>query len=190
MDPSSMLFFISRRYSPFVFAEKMLGDNDMNLLFEAAGKAPSSFNDQPWCFLYASKNDQEHYELFYECLNEGNMKWAHSAPVLALSMTRKLYSRNKHENAMAKYEAGMAVGNLLTQAMSMGIYVHQMGGYDKELARLNLDIPDDIDILTMMAIGYPGNVKSLPEDLKERASKRTTRRPVDHFVFKGAYPKI
>ena len=82
----------------------------------------------------------------------------------------------------------MAAGNLLTQAMSLGIYAHQMGGFDTAMAKKNLEIPDGYEPIAMMALGYPGDASVLPEDLQERAARRTDRRPLPQFAGKGKFP--
>jgi hypothetical protein len=76
---------------------------------------------------------------------------------------------------------------MLVQAISMGIFVHQMAGYDKDLAKKLLKIPDGFETLAMMAIGYPDDPMTLPEELQERAIKRTGRRSVEEFVFSGEF---
>jgi nitroreductase len=165
----------------------MIEEDDIRSLFRAAGLAPSSFNNQPWVFLYATAKEPDLYRLFFDCLASANRIWAHTAPVLALVLVRKHYAHNNRENHTARFEAGIAVGNLLVQAMSAGIYVHPMGGFDKYAARANLNIPDDYDTITMMALGYPGDASLLPPELHERASTRTGRKPVDAFLFKGMF---
>jgi nitroreductase len=189
MDSAVLLPYIDGRYSPFTFSDKMIEEDTIRILFKAAGRAPSSFNDQPWYFLYATKQYPEMFKQYYECLAAGNQKWAYTAPVLALSLARTYYTRNNKANPMSGFETGMAVGNLLVQAMSMGIYVHQMGGFDKEKARANLNIPVDFDLLTMMAIGFPGDPAALPAELYERATRRTGRKAVNEFVFSGKFPE-
>jgi nitroreductase len=188
MTAPTLLPIISGRYSPFAFTDQVIEDAGIRLLFEAAGRAPSSFNDQPWQFLYATKQDPENYKLFFECLAEGNKKWAFTAPVLSLVIARTFFTRNHKPNKLAFYETGMAVGNLMVQAMSMGIYLHQIGGYDKAKAKLDLDIPEGFEPLTMMAIGYPGDPSDLPQELLERANTRTQRKPVDDYTFIGKFP--
>jgi nitroreductase len=187
MIQPSLLSYISERYSPFAFSREGVDEQKLKIMFEAAGKAPSTFNNQPWYFLYGSKREPDKYALFFECINDVNKKWAQSAPVLALNVARDHYVKNGRKNPYALYETGMATANMLIQALSMGIYIHQMGGYDKEMDKKLLKIPEGFEPLAMMAMGYPADPVDLPEEIQERATKRTGRRPVEEFVFSGEF---
>jgi nitroreductase len=177
--------FISHRYSPTAFDKRVPTKEDLLILFEAAQKAPSAFNEQPWRFIYTTTDDQPAHRKFLDCLVDANKLWAKTAPVLALSLAKKTLTRNGKPNFYAHYDTGMAIGNLLVQAMSQGLYVHQMGGYDRNKAISNLEIPDDFEPMAMMAIGYPGNLADLPAELHERAIKRSVRKNIDEVVYYG-----
>jgi len=164
---------ISSRRSPFTFSDKIPDNETLDSLFLAASRAPSGFNRQPWRFLLAVKGEKAYTELF-SILNEGNRRWANEAPVLVLVLTIR-ETKERGTNSFAGYEAGMAVGNLLVQAAANGLLVHQMGGYDRDLARKHFAVPDTYDLLTVMAIGYPGNEANLPLDFKERGIRSSAR---------------
>ncbi len=51
-------------------------------LFEAARWAPSSYNDQPWRFIYAKRNTK--YGKIFNLLAEPNKIWAKNAAVLVV----------------------------------------------------------------------------------------------------------
>ena len=50
------------RWSPRSMTGEELNDNEIMTLFEAARWAPSSFNNQPWRFIYAKRNT--HFQPF------------------------------------------------------------------------------------------------------------------------------
>lgn len=187
MSQQKILSLISDRYSPMAFSEKVPSNKDMESIFSAAIHAPSAFNEQPWRFVYASKEDIGSYNDFFNCLVDANKIWAVNAPVLALSIAKKTLSLNGKANPYAMYDAGMAVGNILVQAMSLGIFIHQMGGYDKEMARTNLGIPDDFEPIAMMALGYQGDPSKLPAELQQRATKRSSRKNIEEVVYYGRF---
>jgi len=172
---------IEKRKSPFIFLDKMPDEADLNLLFSAASRAPSGFNRQPWRFMLALKGTEQ-YKLLLETLTESNQRWASTAPVLVLALSLA-ETVERGRNPYAAYEAGMAVGNLLVQAEALGLVVHQMGGYDKDLARKRFGLGANYELLTVMAIGYHGDPESLPEDLKDREARKSTRLGLDEIVF-------
>ena len=176
---------ISARRSPLAYSNIPLEPEKIYALFEAARWAPSSFNEQPWRFIYALKEDPAEFETLLDSLIEGNRVWAKNAPMLVLSIARMVFSRNGRPNKHAFHDVGLSVGNLLLQATSMGLMVHQMGGFSIEKVKQGLAIPEGFEPVAMMAIGYPGNVEELPEDLRSREMQQRVRNPLEKFVFKG-----
>ena len=178
---------ISKRKSIVSFSPEIPVNEDLMLLFEAARWAPSSRNQQPWRFIYATREKQEEYDRFFNLLDEGNKNWVHSAPILALSVVEAISDYKNRPNRFAFHDLGMAIGNLLLQATAMGIFVHQMGGYDVEGARNAFDIPERFEPVAMMAIGYRGEIDHLPMELKRKELQKRTRRELGEFVFRGGW---
>jgi nitroreductase len=154
----------------------------ITLLFEAARWAPSSYNAQPWKFIYGYKGD-DMYPLLFGLIYETNQVWAKTAPVLILSMAEMIPPGRTSINKYAFHDTGMAVGNLLVQATDMGLYVHQMGGYDHQSARTVLNLPETYDPVAMMAVGYKGNPDILPKNVAARENQKRERNPQETFVF-------
>ncbi|MFW5821641.1 MAG: nitroreductase family protein [Bacteroidota bacterium] len=184
---NKILNLIKKRKSIVSFSPEIPTQEEIALLFDAARWAPSSRNAQPWRFIYATRKYGEEYDRFFNLLYEGNQLWAHSAPVLALSVAEVISEYKSKPNRYAFHDLGMAVGNLLTQATSMGIYVHQMGGFDVEGARKAFNIPERFEPGAMIAIGYPGEIDHLPMELKRRELQKRTRKEVDEIVFRGTW---
>lgn len=145
---------IANRFSPTTFTKQALSDNQLLTLFTAAGKAASAFNEQPWRFVYAHKQDKEAFNNILACLSEGNQQWAKNAAVLIVSSAKKTHAQNHKPNGTNKHDLGLAVGNLLAQATAMGLHVHQMSGFSAEKACNNLNIPKEFEPVTAIAIGY------------------------------------
>lgn len=180
---NKLLEIISQRYSPLAFSEKNIADNDMEILFKAASRAPSAFNEQPWRFLPVRKSDGQVYRVLLDSLAELNKIWAKTAPVLMLVLAQKQYTHNGKENFFHLYDTGMAVGNLLAQAMNMGIYTHQMGGFNPEFIRDSLKISSELSIIAVMALGYPGDHELLPENLRQRGLMPGARKSLEEIVL-------
>ena len=95
---------LSRRWSPYAFADRDVAEEDLRSLFEAARWAASSYNEQPWSFVVATRRDPDAFERALSCLVEGNREWARHAPVLALGIVRESFSRNGRPNAAARHD--------------------------------------------------------------------------------------
>jgi len=174
---------ISIRYSSVVFSSKPIHKEKLISLFEAVRWAPSSYNEQPWRFIVGIKNKDENYKNLLGCLVDANQYWAKYAPVLVLSLARINSDVTGKQNRFAQYDTGMAVGNLLVQATSLGLFVHQMGGYNVSKARELFQIEDEYEPMAVLAIGYKGDAELFPEDLKEREAKKRFRKPLDEILF-------
>lgn len=177
---------ITDRWSPVAFDPKPVEQHKIQLLFDAAKWAPSGRNAQPWGFVIATKEMPE-YELMFGLLDDGNKVWAQTAPVLVLSLGQVISTYKNRPNRLALYETGMAMGNLLLQATHMGLYVHQMGGYDVERAREVLVIPARYEPCAMMAIGYKGDPAQLPAEVALREKQKRSRMDVSQFLVPGRY---
>jgi nitroreductase len=180
---------IKERRSPLAYSERLVGSEELRSLLEAARWAASSYNEQPWHFIVATKEDLREYERLLGSIVPANALWARNAPVLMLSVAKLTYDSNGAPNRHALHDVGQATANLAIQATALGLAVHQMGGFDMERAREEYRIPEGYEPVAAIAVGYPGNPASLPESLRARAGAPRTRRELGEFVFAGRWGK-
>nr|MBI3613172.1 nitroreductase family protein [Nitrospirota bacterium] len=176
-----------RRWSPRAFSSRRVEPEQLRCLLEAARWAPSSNNAQPWSFLVATQDDPEEYQRLLSCLREGNIRWAKQAPVLLISVTRLNFEDGRQPNRHAFHDVGLAAANLTLQATTMGLAVHQMAGFFPEKVKEIYAVPADHEPVTAIALGYPGDPATLPDDLRARESATRTRQPIGSFVFSGRW---
>ncbi|HJZ82403.1 MAG TPA: nitroreductase family protein [Pyrinomonadaceae bacterium] len=178
---------LRRRWSPRAFADQAVEPEKLRSLFEAARWAPSSFNEQPWAFVVATKENPEDHGLLLSCLIEGNQRWAQRAPVLVVSVAKLNFEKTGDPNRHAFHDVGLATGNLLVQATALGLVVHQMAGFFPERVRELYRVPEGFEPATAIAIGYPAEAASLPESLRERELAPRKRKSIGSFVFQGRW---
>jgi nitroreductase len=176
---------IKNRKSTRAFASTRVEEEKIKSLFEATRWAPSSTNEQPWMYLYATKDQSALWAKFLEPLNEGNKIWAQQAPLLVFSIARKNFTRFQSVNSHALYDLGGANSLLSLQAVELGLQVRQMAGYDSALARTNFNIPQEYELGVFMAIGYPGPADQLPDNLKQRELAPRERFLQQEFTING-----
>jgi nitroreductase len=178
---------LKQRWSPRAFAETPVRPEQLQRLLEAARWAPSSYNDQPWAFLIATREEPENYERLLGVLAEFNQSWAKSAPLLGLAVARLNLERDGQPNRHACYDVGQAVAHLTVQATAERLAVHQMAGFSVDGARREFSIPAGWEPITAFAIGYPGDPKSLPDSLRQRELAPRKRKPLETFVFSSRW---
>ena len=176
---------LQRRWSPRAYSDRLVEPEKLCSLLEAARWAPSSFNEQPWSFIVATKENMTEYNRLLSCLVEKNMQWAKLAPVLILSVAKLHFERNSKENRHAFHDVGLAVENLVIQAMALDLFGQQMAGFDVEKAREIFSIPAGYEPVTTIAIGYMGEPQTLPEQFREEELVVRVRKPLATFVFTG-----
>ncbi len=180
---------IRSRWSPRAFSKKPVPADALKSLFEAARWAASSYNDQPWAYVVATREDTENFNKLLSVLMEGNQIWAKNAPVLALAVARLNFHHNGSPNRVAVYDVGAASANLTFEATSRGLAVHQMAGFYPDKAREVFQIPAGWEPIAALAIGYPGDAEGLPEKLRQAEVAPRSRKPLSEFVMTGTWGK-
>jgi nitroreductase len=178
---------IARRWSPYAFGSQLVSQDDLRSLFEAARWAASSYNEQPWSYIVATKANPAEFERLLSCLVDGNQPWAKAAPVLAIGCTSLHFVHNSKPNAAAIHDLGLASATLTIEATARGLSVHQMIGILPDKARELYRIPAGVQPLTGLAIGYVAEPQILPEAYKQRDLTARQRKPLAEFVFGGQW---
>ncbi len=176
------------RWSPRAFAAEPLTDADIASLFEAARWSPSSFNGQPWLFVY--ETDGPDREVFDSILNPRNRLWASKAPFLGFVFANTRTADGR-EPRTAQFDAGAAWMALALQAHLLGIRTHAMAGIDVEAAHEKLGV--DKKHYTAMcgfAAGRIGPPEALPPELQERERPRDDRKPLGEIAHRGILGRL
>lgn len=141
-----------RSYEP----TRAISQKEMDILIEAVRLTPSCFGDEPWRYVICNKqNNQSAWKKLLDCLDESNQKWAKDAQVLIISLSAKNFRKpDKGENFWAKHDTGAANYALMLQAAAMNLMAHQMGGFDRDKIVKRFNIPDDFNVMSVIAVGY------------------------------------
>jgi nitroreductase len=168
---------VQNRYSPMIFEDRKVSEETMNQLITAATLAASSYNAQPWRFIWAEKGSEDYAKL-RSLLSEYNQTWTATAPILMLTLSLHIDDKGR-QNYFSLYDLGQAVSSMAIQAVSIGLQLHQMGGFDMDMARKITKMPDTYLPGAMIAIGYPGDKSQLTGHFLERANEPRVRLSVD-----------
>lgn len=183
---SPVMDVIKNRRSRRAYSDRLVEPEKIYSLFEAARWAPSSLNEQPWYYVYATR-EQALWHKIFAALNEGNKVWARNAPLLIASLARKNFIRFNTPNPSARYDLGAANAFLSLQAAHIGLNVHQIAGFDPAVIIRNLGVPDRYEPVIVMAIGYAGDIETLPEKLQAREAAPRERYVKQEFVMNKTF---
>lgn len=167
---------IRTRWSPRDYSSRPIEPEKLHLLFEAARWAASCFNEQPWRFVIATKNDPEAYAKMLGLLMEKNQQWAQSAWVMGFSAGKKTFTHNGVPNRFGLHDTGAASENLAIQATALGLRAHFMGGFDAQRARSEFHVPEDFEVGAAFTVGYIDDPAPPPT---------RTRKKLEEIVFQG-----
>lgn len=184
--PISEIFL--KRWSPRAMSGEPIDDVTLMSLFEAARWAQSSYNGQPWRFVYAKRGTPAWKPLF-DLMVPFNQGWTEKAAVLVVVCSRKTFAYNNKPSRTHSFDTGAACENMALQGSMMGLVVHGMEGFDYDKAAKELNIPQEYAVEAMFAIGKPGKVSDLPKELQER-EQPSDRNPLEKFVFEGTFKEV
>jgi Nitroreductase family len=179
---------VAKRWSPRAYSSKPIEQEKLLTVLEAARWSASSYNEQPWRFIVASKENPEAYSKLLSCLNDWNQKWANLAPVLVLTIAKKTFG-NGNLNRHAWHDMGQIVATLGLEAAQHDLYIHQMAGIHADKAKALYNVPDDYDVVSAFTLGYLGDVQNLPEEFRKNEKGVRTRKPLSELVFEDEFGK-
>jgi nitroreductase len=177
------------RWSPRAFTDAPISERELLMLLEAARWAPSSFNSQPWRFLYARRHTQ-HWPQFLGLLSEYNQSWAGNAAALVILVSKTTLLPRGAAQEVPSYthslDAGAAWANLALQATRSGWAAHGMAGFDVPRTAAELGVPAGYRVEAAIAIGRPGDKTNLPEPLRAR-EQPSDRLPLSQLAWEGRF---
>ena len=178
-----------QRWSPRAFASEPIGEVDLLSMLEAARWAASSYNSQPWRFVYARRGTT-YWSDFLDLLVPKNRLWvrAASAIVVFISKTTMRLPGAEGESPLAthSFDTGTASGYFALQAHIMGWSTHGMIGFDRDRASAVLCVPEGYAVEAIYAVGRSGDRSNLPETLRAREYP-STRLPLGEIAFEGCF---
>ena len=174
------------RWSPRAFDGSVMSAEDLRTILDAGRWAPSSFNYQPWRFLYATRDDAANWDRFLDLLIPFNAVWAKDASALLFILSEMTMGAPDKPSHSHSFDAGAAWAAIALQAHLLGYHAHGMVGIDMEKTRTELAIPDGFRIEAAVAIGRMGDPANLPEKLQAR-EQPSDRKPLEELAYSGNF---
>jgi nitroreductase len=177
------------RWSPRAFTADPISEEQLMTFFEAARWAPSSYNSQPWRFIYGRRGTP-HFDRLLGLLNEFNQSWAKHASALVILVSSSTMLPTGQEKPVPSrshsLDAGAAWISVALQAALTGWQAHGMVGFDAERAFAELNVPEGYRVEMAFVIGRPGDKSTLPDALAAREVP-SSRLALSSIVMEGSF---
>ena len=153
---------IKKRYSCRTYQDKPIEQDKLDQIFEAARQAPSAKNLQDWRFVVVT--DKKIKQQVTGCTNHQDAFGQAGAIIAACSVCGEIM---KCGQRIAPIDVSIALEHIALMATELGLATCWIGSFDAEKVRQVLEIPKDVAIIELMALGYP-----------EKGYRQTTREPM------------
>ncbi|NWF96073.1 MAG: nitroreductase family protein [Candidatus Thorarchaeota archaeon] len=170
---------IRERRSGRAYSDRPVGDAELESILEAGRLAPSCSNTQAWNFVVL--RTPEALAAGHEALSRGNA-YGKKAPVMILVAAKEDGGCPAHGLPYFMMDVGLAVENMLLQAVHLGLMGHPIAGWDEAMLKKSFGIPDEYRIVTVVFFGYAADLSTLDDATREKELQRSTRRPLSEVV--------
>ena len=162
---------IKKRYSCRTYQDKPIEQDKLDQIFEAARQAPSAKNLQDWRFVVVT--DKKIKQQVTGCTNHQDAFGQAGAIIAACSVCGETM---KCGQRIAPIDVSIALEHIALMATELGLATCWIGSFDAEKVRHVLEIPKDVAIIELMALGYPAD-----------GSRQTTREPMKSIVCRDKW---
>lgn len=158
---------ISGWFSADTFTEQRVEQNSLDRIVEAARRAPSAKNRQPWRLVVA--RDAEVRKKIYDAAF--GQEHVGQAPVIMALCTTNVDYRMPNGQHAYPIDIGITSAFIMLQARSEGLGARAVTTYDEAQVRDILTVPHLMRVVLLILIGYT-----------EDAPLQKERRPLDQIV--------
>ena len=171
---------IEIRRAKRALSEEHIPDHKLERIMTAATYAPSCSNNQPWRFVVVTERSK--LGALHEALSPGNY-WMKKAPAVVVVATRPdLDARLSDRREYALLGCGLATENLMLQAFKEGLIAHAIAGFDPLVVKKRFGIPEEYIVITLVALGYPGDESHLNEKHLALEHSPRQRKPASEVI--------
>jgi nitroreductase len=136
---------IQQRRSIRSYRDKPVEREKVEKILEGARLAPSANNHEPWHFITVTDAEKR------KALSKG--RWAKFLPQTPLVIVA--CGDKKASPEWYAIDVALAIENMVLTAVSEGLGTCCVGSFDEKDVRALLKVPENFEVLVMLAVGYP-----------------------------------
>lgn len=147
----SFLDIAKSRYSVRGYENKPVEKEKLLQVLEAGRLAPSAVNFQPVHFIVVTEEEQK--KKIYETYPRG---WLEEAPIIIVACGDHSISWKRRDGKdHCDIDLAIAVDHMTLAAADLGLGTCWICAFDAELCRKNLNLPDNLEPMVLLPLGYP-----------------------------------
>jgi len=167
----SFLDLAKRRYSCRKYKDTAIEKEKLDQVLEAGRIAPSAKNTQPWKFIVVQQ--KEHLEELCEVYKKD---WIKTAPaIIAVCGDHSEAWRRSDGKIHTDIDVAIAIDHMTLAATDLGLATCWVCMFDIMKSVEILHLPDDIEPIALIPIGYA-------DDNKNQNPTKKKRKPLDEVV--------
>jgi len=170
-----------RSFDPIKINKELIID-----LAKSAQLAPSCKNSQPWRFIFVY--DKNQLKNLFTSIIPGN-QWIQRASMIIAVLSQMDYDCIIKERLYYLFDTGLATAFLILRATELGLVAHPIAGFDEQVVKKILEIPNKMRVISLLIIGKKSNNlhDELTELMKMTERNRPGRFPLNKYVFIDRY---
>jgi nitroreductase len=144
---------IRARKSVRSYLDKPVEDEKLNLILEAARLAPSARNLQEWRFVVVRAPETK--KKFAEIASTQEHLFEAAAVIVACAETDERVMRCGQ--MCYPIDVAIALDHMALSAVELGLGTCWIGGFDSQVVKQILGIPEKVRVVELMCLGYPAD---------------------------------
>ena len=154
----AVLEAIRKRYSCRTYQDKAIEQEKLNTILEAARLAPSAKNMQDWRFVVVTDKEKKHK--LAEAANNQKFIENAGAIIVACSICTEIMRCGQ---PVGPIDVAIALEHIALQAAQLGLATCWIGSFYPDKVRPIVGIPQGIEIVELMLVGYPADKPKEPK---------------------------
>lgn len=145
--------------------------------------APSCNNKQPWRYIFIYEK-KVLTQLQNEALTRGNV-WAKAASMIIGVFSKKDMDCVIDNRHYFLFDTGMATAFMILKLTELGLVAHPIAGFYPEKVKQLLNIPDNMQLITLIIVGKKSD--TIPDFFRDHQRKSELERPprksLNEFIY-------
>ena len=166
---NNLMEIITHRRSIRSYSHDEIESEKIDYILDAFRKAPSAKNLQPWKLILVKDKNKKN-DLAIAC---NNQSFIAEAPLIIAACAKEEEAYGVMGGYMNSYPIDIAIAleHLILAATEVGLGTCWIGAFKEQLVKDILKVPENVRVVALTPVGYPGNNAELPKRGRKSVSE-------------------